>query len=414
MKRVIACAGAFAIGVAGLLGANVTGLTQQEQTKWWTVSGSLRGFYDDNSLNQIDALALPSYGIEFKPGISIHLPLERTLVNASYDYTLNYYEARPTSKVDQDHVFNGRVNHKFTERYSANVEDSFTYSDSPEVLDPGNPIRRGNASGFINRGMVDFDARLTPIFGLLPGYKNTWRDYSQSGFQSYSAYLDSVEHLFHLDANWFVSQQTILLVGYQAGVFNYTSSDAIATNLAINSSGLTNVPVFSDTRNNYSHYVYLGANRQFSRQLNGAAKAGVRFTDYYNANQTAWSPYADMKLTYIYLPGSQFQAGLSIDRQPVDVEALDALGTTVYVAVNHQFSYRISGVLDLNYQHSKYNGGDIDNDTADYVTIDSRLDYKLRENLFLDLGYVWYLYRSNVPGRDFNRNRVYLGIRAVY
>jgi hypothetical protein len=415
MKRVIACAGAFAVGVAGLLGANVTGLTPQEQTKWWTVSGSLRGFYDDNSLNQIDQLALPSWGVEVKPGVSIHVPMERTLVNASYDFTMNYYQARPTSKVDQDHVFNARVNHRFTERYDVNLENAFTYSDAPEVIDPGNPTRRGDSSGFFNRALIDFNARLTPIFGLSSGYKNNLRNYHQTGPLSYSALLDSDEHLLHLDGQWFASQQTTFFAGYQFGVFNYTSDDPIGFNI------LTGQDVLPDSRDNVSHYFYVGASREFSRKLNGAAKVGVQYTDYYNADETGWSPYADMKLTYTYLPGSSVQSGLTVGRTPVDVGAgidgtvtFDGLATTVYASVNHRFSYRLGGSLYLNYQHTKYNGGQFDNDLADYVTVDSKLDYKLRENLFLELGYVWYGYRSDLPNRDFTRNRVYLGIRAIY
>lgn len=421
MKRVIACAGAFAVGVAGLLGANVTGLTSQEQTKWWTVSGSLRGFYDDNSLQQVKSEELPSFGLEVKPGISIHLPMERTLVKASYDLTLNYYEARPSSKVDQDHLFNARVNHRFTERYDVNLEDSFTYSDSPEVLDPGNPTRRGDGSGFINRALIDFNALMTPIFGLQTGYKNNLRNYQQDGPFSYSALLDSDEHLFHIDGQWFASQKTMLFTGYQFGAIGYTSSDPIGSNKVVSATTTNFVPLLPDIKNNFSHYFYVGSSREFSRKLNAAGKVGVQFTDYYNAHETGWSPYADLKLSYTYLPGSSVQSGLSVQRTPVDVAAgsdgtvtFDGLGTTMFASVIHRFSYRLGGALYLNYQHTKYNGGQYDNDTADYVTVDSRLDYKLRENLFVDLGYIWYGYTSNLPNRDFNRNRVYLGIRAVY
>jgi hypothetical protein len=415
MKRVIACVGAFAIGVAGLQGANVTGLTAQEQTKWWTLSGSLRGFYDDNSLNEVKTNEVASFGVEVKPGISIHLPMERTLVNASYIFTLNYYENRPSSKVDQDHLFNARVNHRFTERYDVNLEDAFVYSDAPEVTDPGNPTaRRGDASGFVNRALIDFSARMTPTFGLVPGYKNNLRKYAQTGPFSYSALLDSDEHLFHIDGQWFASQQTMFLAGYQFGAFHYTGDDLIG----FETNGTAILP---DVRDNLSHYFYVGATREFSRRLNGAAKVGLQYTDYYNADETGWSPYADMKLRYTYQPGSLLEAGLSVGRSPVDVGAgpdgtvtFDALASTIYASINHRFSYRLGGALLLNYQHTKYNGGQYDNDTADYVTVDSRLDYKLRENLFLDLGYIWYGYISNLPNRNFKRNRVYLGIRAIY
>src|SRR2546426_4432363 len=128
MKSVIASTGVFAVGVAGLQGANVTGLTPQEASKWWSVSASLRGFYDDNSLNAShDTKA--SLGVEFSPTFSVHLPMERTILSATYRYTLDYFEARPNHNMDQQHEFDTRLNHKFTERYTANFDDSFVSSN---------------------------------------------------------------------------------------------------------------------------------------------------------------------------------------------------------------------------------------------------------------------------------------------
>ena len=438
MKRVIASAGAFAVGMAGLHGANVTGLTPQEQSKWWIVSGSLRTFYDDNSLNAPADSAVPSFGIEFKPGIAINLPYEQTLISASYDFTLNYYEARPDSKVDQDHFFDVRFNHKFTERYEADVQNSFIYSDAPQILDTGGAItttqRRGDSSGLRNRATIDFNARLTPVAGLASGYKNNLRDYKQTGVGSYSALLDSIEQLFHIDAQLFPSEHTVLFVGYQFGFIDYTSSDPLGYTYVGGTlpgngrppgsgSSTNQVAVLPDTKNNTSHYLYVGGRREFSRQLSGAGKIGLQFTDYYNLSQTSWSPYLDLTSTYEYLPGSSGQLGLSVGRIPTDVVGvsatngsvtLDGLAASAYATLTHRFTSRITGICYLNYQHTVYNGGDFDGQTADYVTIDTRLDYKLRENFFADLGYIWTHNLSSIPNSSFNRNRVYIGVRATY
>ena len=79
MKRVVAAAGVCVVGVAGLQGQNVTGLSSQEAKKSWNVTGSLRGFYDDNTLSQTDEEKEGSFGIEFSPGVSVNRPLDRTL-----------------------------------------------------------------------------------------------------------------------------------------------------------------------------------------------------------------------------------------------------------------------------------------------------------------------------------------------
>jgi hypothetical protein len=430
MKRVVASAGIFAVGMAGVRGANVAGLTAQEQSKWWVVSGSLRGFYDDNSLNQPDALAEPSAGFEIHPGISLNFPMERTLFRASYDLTLDYYADRPTSKLDQTHVFDLRANHRFTERADVNIENSFVYSDEPAVLAPGGGavdtvVRRGDSSGLRNNALIDFTWKLTPVIGAVVGYKNNLRNYNQTGIGSYSALLDSVDNLFHVDLQWLQSETMVYFAGYQYGFINYTSSDAIGVGfdpgLPNGHPGGTLQLVYPDSKNNDSHYLYVGTKLQFSERLTGTASVGVQHTDYYNANDSSWSPYMDLRANYTYLPGSSAQMGFSVARVPADVGigldgelTLDSLATVFYATVNHRFTYRFSGVVSLNYQRTTYNGGIYDGENTDYFTIDSRVDFKLRENLFLDLGYVWYIYASTIPNTDFTRNRVYLGMRATY
>jgi len=425
MKRVVASAGVFAVGMSGLQGANVTGLTPQEQSKWWIVSGSLRGFYDDNSLNQPDAVAQSGTGFEIHPGISVNLPGERTLFSASYDLTLNYYEGRPSEKIDQHHLFDTLLNHRFSERYDVNAQNSFVYSDEPAVLDGSRGavdtvVRRGDASAFRNSALIDFSGRMTPVIGFVTGYRNNFRDYTQAGLASYSALFDSVEHQFHLDAQWYRSETTIYFTGYQFGLLDYTSSDPIGFGLIPGLSRPQLGTIFPRSKNNRSHYFYLGLRREFSRQLSTTARVGAQFTDYYNANESSWSPYVDLKADYTYLPGSTLQVGVNVQRGAADTGVvggeltLDTLAAVFYASLNHRFSSRFSGAVSLNYQNNTYNGGGFDGESNSYFTIDSRVDFKLREYLFAELGYTWSLYASTIPGVDFTRNRVYLGIRATY
>ena len=401
----------------------MTGLTPQEQSKWWIVSGSLRGFYDDNSLNQPDELAEASLGVEFHPGISINIPGERTLLSASYDLTLNYYQDRPSEKIDQTHIFDTRLNHRFSERYDVNAENSFIYSDEPAVFQGGTAdtvLRRGDSSSLRNRALIDFSGKLTPVFGFTAGYKNNFRDYTQTGEGSYSALFDSIENLFHLDAQLFRSETTVYFTGYQFGMMNYTSSDLIGVG-TVGGRNAFPVPVFPDSKNNYSHYFYVGTRQAFTRKLSGAVSVGAQYTDYYNANDSTWSPYLDLKANYTYQQSSSAQIGLSVGRSPADIGivnngelTLDTLFGSIYGSINHRFSSRLTGMVFLSYQHSIYNGGTYDGKSNDYLTLDSRLDYKLREYLYLDLGYVWTVYSSTIPGSDFTRNRAYFGIRATY
>jgi hypothetical protein len=434
--------------MAGLRGQNVTGLTAQEQAKRWMVSASLRSFYDDNSLNQVDELAEESLGFEFHPGVSVNLPMERTLLRGSYDFALNYYASRPDSKVDQDHILDLLLSHSFSERSELLVREYFIYSDAPEVLDKGggtSPQRRGDASGFRNNASIDFSTRLTPVVGAQVGYKAFLRDYNQTGINSYSALLDQVEHSFHADAQMYASQSLVLFAGYQFSFVEHTSDDSLGSVLFVRDlpgrPGNFAAATFTftpDRRDSHSHYVYLGARREFSRRLNVNAKAGARLTQYAPQPKaelatdlgpivfrferpTTVSPYADVSANYTYRPGSTMRLSVAVDRSATDAAVgaseeltLDTLNTVASLSFDHRFSYRFSGALSLSYLHSIYNGGSFDSLTADYFTMDSRISYKLREYVFLDLGYTWNSYSSNREGLDFTRNRVYLGIRATY
>ena len=106
MKRLIASAGLVAIGASGLQAANTGGLSDAQVSKPWSVSATLRGFYDDNyaTLPKSSPLKKDSYGLEFKPSGSVHfLPTDQTFIALSYVYSLKYYFDRPDSSTDQSH-----------------------------------------------------------------------------------------------------------------------------------------------------------------------------------------------------------------------------------------------------------------------------------------------------------------------
>lgn len=419
MKRVIATAGLFAVSVAGLKGQNTTGLSQREATKWWNVSGSLRGFYDDNSLNAPSERAEDSFGIEFSPGFSANLPLESTLLRSSYRLTLNYYEARIENNVDQDHEFKVQANHRFSERRELNFDNTLVYSDAPEVAAQEGTFR-GNSTGLRNYAAVDFTHRFTRILGLTLGYRNNYRDYQEDGDGSLSALLDQVENLFNVDFNWYPDPKTTVLVGYQFGMIDHTSDDFMADPDVF--SFVPRAELRPERRDSRSHYLYVGGQRKFNPRLNVTARVGGQFTDYYNEGTTDLSPYADVTGNYAYLPNGNASLAVTVQRGSTDAGVdpvngdvtLDSLLIQTRAAVNHQITSRLTGATTLSYQNYTYNGGSFDGRSDDYVTFDLNLEFKIRENLFANTGYVWYRLLSNRPDISFSRNRIYVGVRAVF
>lgn len=426
IRRVIATASLFAVGMAGLKGQNVTGLSRQEAGKWWTLSGSLRGFYDDNSLNSPQGNEFPgqideegSFGVEFSPGFSINLPLERTLFRASYRLTLNYYEARTENNIDQDHEFKVQLNHKFSQRRELDFDNTFVYSDAPEVrAQEGSFTPRQDSTSWRNNAAIDFNQRLTPILGLTVGYKNNIRDYKEKGDGSLSALLDQVENLFNVDGNWYPNPQTTIFVGYQFGMITHTSDDLLGNPLMF----LPNTDLSPERKDSRSHYVYVGGKRQFSPRLDVAMKVGGEYIEYFNDGSSDFSPYIDFTGNYRYLPGSSANLAVTVQRRATDagVDPLtgevtqDSLMVQTRVGVNHRITSRIMGAASIQYQSFTYNGGLYDGRADNYFVLDLNLEYKIRENFFVNTGYVWYRLLSNRPDLSFVRNRVYAGVRAVF
>jgi len=66
------------------------------------------------------------------------------------------------------------------------------------------------------------------------------------------------------------------------------------------------------------------------------------------------------------------------------------------------------------FQNSALQGGEWDGDNEQYYVVNASLQYQLDRHLFLSLSYNFDLLDSEVPGRGFDRNRVFLGATWTY
>ena len=439
IQRFIASAGAIAVGMAAVRGQNVTGLTPQQASKWWTVSASLRGFYDDNYAFQPDGRNRKgSQGVEISPTLSMNLPLEQTLIKGDYTYRLNYFGDRPDSAIDQYHDFFARVNHKFTPIQTVNIEENFTFSNEPQLggNNAAQATFRRDSDWFRNRFGMAYNMRLNPRFGFELGYDVTTYDYvedrgvsrdyfigipaSAVAFQvdSLSALLDRTEHLIRVEPQYYFQEHTFGFIGYQFGFQDYTSTDFVNALVPSPFAGPARIelPQRGSIRDTVTHYGYVGVQHDFSRQLNGAARVGMVYADHFNLEETSLSPYADLSVGYTYLPGSSARLGLKHDRSATDNSgAADQIATTTYLSVNHRITPRITASTLLTYQLSELSGGTLDGAGFSYLTLSLALDYKITENLFANLAYQY----DAVSGdrgvyQDVTRNRVWMGARIVY
>jgi len=138
MKKLIASAGLVTLGAVGSQGAYAPGLTPMETAKPWSVSATLRGFYDDNynnapshPTNPLIPAAQSSPGIEVTPSIKLNFPMEQTYFGAGYVYSLKYYADRKSTSIDHYHELTLKADHRFSNRYKVAFVDSLHYSVEP-------------------------------------------------------------------------------------------------------------------------------------------------------------------------------------------------------------------------------------------------------------------------------------------
>jgi len=401
-----------------------------ETAKLWSVSGTLRGFYDDNYNTAPSGTPArrDSFGFEISPSLSLNVPLQQTELGLKYTYGLYYYQDREQidgRPIDQTHQLDLWMDHAFTERWQAKVQDTLAVGQEPELIN-GGTLYRTEGNNVHNTGAVTLDTQWTRLLGTELSYQNNFYDYQNSGGNalnpSLAGLLNRLQHDISLDVNWRLQPTLLAFVGYQYEQVNYTGNEQI---------GVATIFPFqvynSDNRDDRSQYGYVGVQYNPLDNLTLAGQAGIQYVDFYNppagvpATDTL-SPYAKLSGTYTYLPGSYLQLGFTQTRNATSIIAisgnkatLDEESSVVYAALNHQITPRLTGNLTGQIQYSTFNGGSVDGQSQTWYSVGLNLAYTITPHVSAEIGYNFDDVTSAgaaVPGYD--RNRVYLGVTGTY
>jgi len=398
----------------------------------WSVSGTLRGFYDDN-YNTASSSSLSggekkgSFGFEFSPQINLNVPLQQTELGVRYTYGMYYYQEREDlgqNPIDQTHQLDLWVDHAFTERWQAKVQDSFVVGQEPELIDPNTSVHtRTEGNNIRNTGTLTMNTMWTRLFSTAFDYQNSIYDYQNSGGTatdpSLAGMLNRLDQSVSLDFQWQFAPETM---GFFGGAFewvNYTGDEPIAID------PITGATYYSDSRNSRSYFGYVGIQHSMLANLSFTAKGGVQYSDNYNdpSGATSLSPYADISLIYTYLPGCYAELGFTQMQNATDQVSPDpnngsiAMSTessTVYASINHKLTPKLLGTVIGRWQHSVYNQGLYNNQSDDYYNLGVNLSYSFNQHFSVDAGYNLDYLTSQIPGYSYTRNRVYLGVTAAY
>jgi hypothetical protein len=424
MKKLIASVGLAALGTATLSAQYAPGLTRQETTKPWSISGSLRGFYDDNINTQPSDTAVDSWGMEFSPSAALNFVGETTYLRLGATYSLKYFEA--DNRVDHSVDLSAKLQHRLSERFKLGANDTFTYAQEPDVISDIGGIkavstRAGNV--IRNSGDINFTGTLTPEFSLEGSYANSYYNYQNDPF---SQTLNRFEHRLSIDGGYQIQENLLGILGYTYGINDFTSDEFIPGTEVIDlDTGDIVDGIRGTDKNNQTHYFYGGLKQSLTSQLEGTAKVGAQYTTYESRGKS-WSPYAELNLIYTYLPGSSIQFGIKHDRNATDATgadlrddgtldfAKDQESTLVYGQLTHAIDVNLIGSLLGSYQNSKFNGGAFNGSVDNIFGLGANLEYKLSQFVSTEVGYNFDRLDSDLDARSYSRNRVYFGLRASY
>jgi len=450
MKKIFASIGAVALGATAVHANSAAGMAMGgDNSKPWSVSATLRGFYDDNYTTAPNGpTKRDSYGVMVSPSIAFKFPLDQTTLGFRYTYGATWYEDRSkldssNDSWDQSHEFEALFSHAFSSRFSVDASDSFVIAQEPGLLnDVGNPYRT-EGNNIRNHGEITFNAALTKQLSLVVGYQNTFYDYENDVSaadnttpatgavdSSLSGLLDRMEHEGLVNLRWQAMPKTVLVGGYNFKQVNYLSDEVIANASPNpgNAVGQTNDFRLSETRDSRSHIFYGGVDQNFNKDLILSLRGGVQMVDYYNApanepNDNTTSPWGNISLTYTYLPGSSVRIGFTHTRNQTDVVSpntatgsitSDQETSVIYGAINHRITPKLSGRLTAQWQDSEFYGGLYDGLSETFFDIGANLTYRFNPHFSSEVGYNYSQLNSDAVNRDYDRNRVYLGVTASY
>jgi len=379
-------------------------LPVEERGKPFTITAQVRQEYDDNVYTQENNRE-ESWKSQLIPTFIFNLPLDRTLISARYTFGLTYFWDRPGDDIDFSHEFVGRVAHTFTERFDIDVRDRFVYTYEPDLRSPGS-TRFVDGNYLINYFSVFSRFQWLPRFGNTLEYNNRIVDYD-SGY--ISTFEDRMEHTINLENRWQVLPTTVGVLGYRFNLVEYEQ-----------------LP-----KSSHSHFLMGGVDHKINDLWVVSGRAGAEFRTFDEGDDSV-APYVSLSSTYAYAPNSTvslfYQHSLSLtDVGLYTVQTSDTIGFNLYHSFTPDFGFKLAsafswGDYDAGNSIDQYDDdidalyGDIEaQDFGEFsMYLDAGFVYNFNEHLSAELGYIFSHLDSELPGRDYDRNRYYIGLRGTY
>lgn len=364
-------------------------------------SVGVRGEYDDNS-NTSETDPEDAWKVWLSPSIVYTAPLDNTFISFGLTYSAIFFVGGAAEeRVNQQVNFITQISRTFNDRVSVDFRNRFRYSQEPEALGDLT-VFEVDGSFFINTTSLQVGVEWTPLLGTTTYVDFAYYDYTQQQLGDTNNRIGvGVNHDFR-----FLVWPTVTLVAGGRWNGTYYLDDQ-----------RVNDRDFWNAGGNF------GADWQALPNLTMGARAGFVFTES-DLIEGVWNPAGSAYVNWEIGARSNLQFRFSQDVTPTDL-AFEAaqFSSTATLAFVYEFTERLVGSLQGAARIGSFDeflspgatlNGFNPNFDEDIGSISASLSYAINRYFSTNVGYTYATRISPLPGREYDRNRVYVGATANF
>ncbi len=376
------------------------------------VENYLRLGYDDN-VTYAERDKIDTFFIREELSLSFDKTYETGFLGLRYRPALDWYEdLGKDSETEWNHAVDVNWMQMLGRRISLAIAETFIQYDRSEVVDSDGVLRQPNYGYWYNTAAGTLTALLTPTLRL-------------SGSLRYQ--------IFRYDDNLIAEREDYdiwaygVSLGTQVGKATTVYVDGTIEDITYDGSGKTQTVVVPGYRGQVvdvipnrdatTYNVGLGVERVFSPNLLGRFRGGYTFKDMEAANQSDDdSPYGEAQVTIIPVPTTRLTlaAAYSLYQSGLQTFATQTR-TTLSASLAHDLTSRITLSILGAYYQSDYDAEnsvnlvkpeEVEDGSETSTSVGARISYRLDRNNWIDLGYSYSSFDSDLRLRDsVDRNR---------
>jgi len=346
----------------------------------------LKGQYDDNIFYAEKDKESDWIGI-VTPGVIIELPWDNNLLQFDLRALLYYFHQHPREN-HQDYQLKGLFNYNFSS-FKLKLEDLFLRTSSRENTDYSYRIKRIENTG---SAALLYSAN---SFELQCEYKNFYINYYDDVYHKY----DHQEHFGILTGFYRIAPKTKALVEYTYDGIRYQDDK---------------------DRDGFYNEVRVGFKGEITSKLHGIVKVGYQAREYHD--DSIWEDYDGIVgLVSLEQRFSQY-SDLRIGWERKALESTYELNSfylinRFWVSYTQQLAHKLRGYAKIKYINYRYPQYSLTYDKKrndDIWEPEVGVVYRIQDWLTAELSYRYRDRDSNLPGKDYQDNRIGLELSAIY